>query len=104
MIIIGLISGLLGARLLFALEHTNAYVTAPLSLFALSATALDPWGGLLVGAAVAYLYGRAKDLPRGGTRMRWPRGFGIHDRHRPCHLLSAMVWFAAAGAGPSNSG
>jgi prolipoprotein diacylglyceryltransferase len=63
MVMLGLVGGLLGARLLYALEHTNAYVAAPLSLFALSATALDAWGGLLVGAAVAYLYGRAKDLP-----------------------------------------
>jgi prolipoprotein diacylglyceryltransferase len=67
MIILGLIGGVLGARLLYALEHTNAYVTAPLSLFALSPTALDAWGGLLVGAVVAYLYGRAKDLPLRGT-------------------------------------
>jgi prolipoprotein diacylglyceryltransferase len=62
MIMAGLVGGLLGARLLYALEHINAYVAAPLSLFALSATALDAWGGLLVGVAVAYLYGRAKGL------------------------------------------
>lgn len=63
MIVLGLVGGLLGARLLYALEHTNAYVAAPLSLLALSATALDAWGGLLVGAVVAYLYGRVKELP-----------------------------------------
>jgi prolipoprotein diacylglyceryltransferase len=63
MVMVGLIGGLLGARLLYALEHINAYVAAPLSLFALSATAMDAWGGLLVGAVAAYLYGRAKGLP-----------------------------------------
>jgi len=63
MIMYALVGGLLGARLLYALEHLSAYVAAPLSLLALSATALDPWGGLLVGAAVAILYGRARGLP-----------------------------------------
>lgn len=63
MIMVGLVAGLLGARLLYALEHINAYVASPLSLFALSATAMDAWGGLLVGGAIAYLYGRAQDLP-----------------------------------------
>ena len=66
-IMYGLIGGLLGARLLYALEHVSAYVAAPLSLLAPSATALDPWGGLLVGAAVAGLYGRAQHLPLRAT-------------------------------------
>jgi len=62
-IMVGLVAGLLGARLLYALEHLNAYVAAPLGLFALSVTALDAWGGLLIGVAAAYLYGRKKSLP-----------------------------------------
>jgi prolipoprotein diacylglyceryltransferase len=63
MTMVGLVGGLLGARLLYALEHISAYLASPLSLFALSATAMDAWGGLLLGAAVAYLYGRAQGLP-----------------------------------------
>ena len=63
MIMAGLIGGLLGARLLYALEHISAYVAAPLSLLALSVTAMDAGGGLLVGVVVAYLYGRPKRLP-----------------------------------------
>jgi phosphatidylglycerol:prolipoprotein diacylglycerol transferase len=63
LIINGMIAGLLGARLLFALEHLDAYLVSPLSLFAISGTALDGWGGLLVGLGVAFLYGRAKALP-----------------------------------------
>jgi phosphatidylglycerol---prolipoprotein diacylglyceryl transferase len=63
LIIYGLIAGLLGARLLFALEHLRAYLVSPISIFAISGTALDAWGGLLVGVAVASLYGRSKALP-----------------------------------------
>lgn len=63
LIIYGMIAGLLGARLLFALEHLNAYLVSPISLFAISGTALDGWGGLLVGLGVGFLYGRSKALP-----------------------------------------
>lgn len=63
LIVYALIGGLLGARLLYALEHLNAYRLSPISLFALSGAALDGWGGLLIGLAVAFLYGRSKELP-----------------------------------------
>jgi prolipoprotein diacylglyceryltransferase len=63
LIIYGMLAGLLGARVLFALEHLNAYLASPISIFAISGTALDGWGGLLVGLAVAFLYGRSKALP-----------------------------------------
>ena len=59
----GLIGGVIGARLLYALEHLDAYAAAPLSLLALSTTALDGWGGLVVGAIVGFLYGRKHHLP-----------------------------------------
>jgi phosphatidylglycerol:prolipoprotein diacylglycerol transferase len=62
-IIYGFIAGLIGARLLYALEHLNAYLASPISLFAISGTALDGWGGLLVGLGVAFLYGRSKAMP-----------------------------------------
>ena len=62
-VIYELIAGLIGARLLFALDHLNAYLASPISIFAISGTALDGWGGLLVGVAAAFLYGRAKALP-----------------------------------------
>jgi len=63
MILFGLVGGLFGARLVYALEHLGSYVAAPLSLFALSASALHPMGGLLAGALIAYLYGRSIALP-----------------------------------------
>ncbi|MFH1185411.1 MAG: prolipoprotein diacylglyceryl transferase family protein [Chloroflexota bacterium] len=67
MIMYALIGGLVGARLLYALEHLSAYLAAPLSLLALSATALDASGGMLIGATAAFLYGRAKWLPLRAT-------------------------------------
>ena len=63
MLLYGLIAGPVGARLIYALQHLDAYAAAPLSLLALSASALDPLGGLLVGVATSYVYGRRKGLP-----------------------------------------
>ncbi len=63
LIIYGLIGGLIGARLLYALEHLSAYLASPISVFSISGTALDGWGGLLAGLTVAALYGRSKALP-----------------------------------------
>ena len=77
LIIYGLIAGLVGARLLFALEHLSAYLAAPLGLFALSGSAMDPWGGLLVGIAVAFLYGPGKDLPFRQTLDALSPGFAV---------------------------
>ncbi len=63
LIIYALIGGLIGARLLFALEHFSAYLASPISLFAISGTALDAWGGLLVGLVVGFTLWPLKALP-----------------------------------------
>ena len=62
-ILYGLVGGLVGARALYAVEHINAYIAAPLGLLSLSATALDLPGGLLVGSALAFFHGRHRRLP-----------------------------------------
>ena len=76
LVIYALIAGLIGARLLYALEHLNAYLASPISLFAISGGALDGWGGLLVGLGVAFLYGRVRSwrcAPHWTPSLRgWP--------------------------------
>lgn len=59
----GLLAGLLGARLTYALRHLNAYLIDPLGLFALTPSTLLIEGGLLIGALTALLYGRRQRLP-----------------------------------------
>jgi len=59
----GLVSGLVGARLAYALRYVSAYVENPLSLFALNPNTLSAVDGLLVGLLIAWVYGWRKGLP-----------------------------------------
>lgn len=62
LIFFGLIGGLVGARLAYAVRFLNAYLSNPLSLFALNPNTLSPNEGLLVGLLVAFVYGQRKKL------------------------------------------
>jgi len=59
----GLIAGIVGARLGYALQYPRAFIESPLSLVALTPNTLFPEAGLVVGVAVAALFGRRKKLP-----------------------------------------
>jgi prolipoprotein diacylglyceryltransferase len=57
-----LVSGILGARLLFALQNLAVFVESPLSLFSLNPGLLDPFGGFAAALIAALVYGRRKNL------------------------------------------
>ena len=63
LIFVGLIGGLLGARLVYAASFLNAYLASPLSLFSLNLSTLSPPGGLFCGVLTALIYGQRKRLP-----------------------------------------
>lgn len=63
MIFIGLIAGIVGARLAYAARYLNAYLDNPLGLFSLNLNTLAGSEGLLVGLVIAVLYGWRKKLP-----------------------------------------
>lgn len=58
LIFYGLISGVLGARLAYALRYATAYLANPLGLLALTPATLSPGAGLLIGLGVAALLAR----------------------------------------------
>ena len=58
----GLLAGLVGARLGYALRFPRAFIDSPWSLIALTPNTLSPEIGLLVGAVVAAAFGRRKKL------------------------------------------
>jgi len=62
MIFYGLIGGLIGARLIYAVQHLNIYLATPLSLFSLNTSTLNPVGGLITGVIIALLFGRRQKL------------------------------------------
>lgn len=57
-----LIGYLLGGRILFALENLSAFIQNPRSLVSLNLDLFDPFGGLVVAAIVAIVYGQRRKL------------------------------------------
>jgi phosphatidylglycerol:prolipoprotein diacylglycerol transferase len=58
MIFYGLFGGLIGARLIYAIQHLDIYLANPLNLFSLNTSTLNPFGGLIIGVVIAYLFSR----------------------------------------------
>lgn len=63
LVFLGLVGGLIGARLAYAARFLNAYLDNPLSLFSINPNTLSPGDGLLIGLLVAFIYGYRKALP-----------------------------------------
>ena len=61
-LLIGLVAGVVGARLGYALQYLQAFISNPLSLFSINPETLSPWAGLLTGLLAAVFYGRRKGL------------------------------------------
>ena len=63
LIFYGLMAGIVGARLVYAAQYLSVYLANPWSLIALTPATLSPNAGLIVGIAVAALFGWRKRLP-----------------------------------------
>ena len=63
MVFYGLLGGVIGARLIYAVQHASIYLASPLGLLSLSASTLDPIAGLIIGVVIAFLIGRRQHLP-----------------------------------------
>ncbi len=62
-IIYGLLAGVIGARLGYALEFPSVYASNPLSLLALTPTTLSPAMGFVVGLITFAVFVQRKNLP-----------------------------------------
>jgi prolipoprotein diacylglyceryltransferase len=63
LIFYSLIAGIIGARLGYALEFPDLYASKPLSLLALTPTALSPSMGFVVGLITCVIFVQRKELP-----------------------------------------
>jgi prolipoprotein diacylglyceryltransferase len=57
-----LVAGVIGARLSFAAQSTQAFIASPISIFSLNPGLLDPVGGLAIGVVAAAIYGNRAGL------------------------------------------
>jgi len=62
LVFIGLIFGLLGARLFYILRYPAVFLEAPFSIFSLNPGLLDPMGGFSTGIITALVYGQRKKM------------------------------------------
>jgi prolipoprotein diacylglyceryl transferase len=62
LILVGLIAGIVGARLWYAVRFIDVYIENPLSLFSLNPSTLAAEEGMLTGLIAAVVYGGRKDL------------------------------------------
>lgn len=63
LIFYGLVAGVIGARLAYAVQYASAYLANPLSLLALTPNTLSPNAGLVIGILVAAFFGWRRKLP-----------------------------------------
>lgn len=63
LVLVGLLSGIIGARLAFLVEHYSAFISAPLSAFSLTTTMLNMPAGLLIAILAMLIYGQRKKIP-----------------------------------------
>jgi len=61
--LITLVSGIIGARVIYVLRYSGAFAGNPLSLISLNPGLLDPAGGVAVGIIAALIYGQRKHMP-----------------------------------------
>ena len=64
---IGLISGLIGARLAYIARYPAAFSSNFISVISLNPGLLDPWGGAAFGMILALIYGQRKKMSFWGT-------------------------------------
>jgi phosphatidylglycerol---prolipoprotein diacylglyceryl transferase len=62
LIFIGLIAGILAARLSFALQNFGFFSESPLNLLSLDTSLLDPFGGVAAALISVLIYGQRKKL------------------------------------------
>ncbi|MDX1615000.1 MAG: prolipoprotein diacylglyceryl transferase [Candidatus Promineifilaceae bacterium] len=64
---LSLASGFVGARIVFVALHWSAYEDSLVNIVWPLTSGFDFWGGIVIGLAAGFFYGRAKQLPPAAT-------------------------------------
>lgn len=63
MILYSLFGGLIGARLIYAIQHLSIYLANPLDLLSLSTDTLNLFAGFVISMGLAFLFGYRQKFP-----------------------------------------
>jgi phosphatidylglycerol:prolipoprotein diacylglycerol transferase len=92
LILVGLVAGIVGARLWYAARFLSVYLDNPLSLFSLNPSTLATEEGLLTGLLAAFIYGQRKGLRLWPTLDVLAPGLGVFSIALGfSHLASGVV-------------
>jgi phosphatidylglycerol:prolipoprotein diacylglycerol transferase len=100
LILLGLVVGVVGARLWYALRFIDVYIENPLSLFSLNPSTLASGEGILTGLLVAWIYGQRKGLPLWATLDALAPGLAIFGIALGLSHLSSGDAFGAPSSVP----
>lgn len=92
LVFITLISGVLGARLLFVARYFDTFRQAPLNLISLNPGLLDPVGGLAVAFLAALIFTNRKKIPF------WPLADALTPLVAVTNIFIALSQFASGDA------
>jgi phosphatidylglycerol:prolipoprotein diacylglycerol transferase len=100
MIFYGLIAGVLGARLGYALRFLPVYLEKPLDLVSLNPSTLSLAEGILVAILTAFAYGQRRELPLWPTLDSLAPGLAAFNVFLACAHLASGDAFGAATSVP----
>jgi phosphatidylglycerol---prolipoprotein diacylglyceryl transferase len=63
LLLVSLVGFVIGGRVLYALENLSIFAQSPASILSLNTALFDQWGGLIVAAITAFIYGQRTHLP-----------------------------------------
>jgi phosphatidylglycerol:prolipoprotein diacylglycerol transferase len=97
MVLLGLVAGIVGARLGYAARYLDVYIQDPLGLIALQPATLSLQAGLFVGLIACWIYGRGKELPLWPTMDALAPGLAVFALFTGIsHLASGNAFGAPA--------
>jgi phosphatidylglycerol:prolipoprotein diacylglycerol transferase len=100
MVVYGLLAGIVGARLGYALQFLQIYLREPLSLFSLNINTLAPREGFIAALLVSFVFAHRKRLPLWATLDAFMLGLAAFNI---CYGLSHLSSGDAFGAPSSVS-
>lgn len=62
LIMLGLLAGIIGARLSYVLRYTDIFIASPLNIISINPGLLDPFGGLAAALIVVMIFAQRKEL------------------------------------------
>lgn len=92
LVFISLISGILGARIIFIARHLDTFRQAPLNTISLNPGLLDPIGGLAVAFLAALIFTNRKNIPF------WPLADALTPLVAVTTIFFALSQFASGDA------